>query len=65
MARPIDDTPPKSQPDDESIEARWVTLEEARALDLRSPEVIEVLQYVERGGAVHPLGMLCWEGSAW
>src|SRR5438874_2122717 len=39
VARPADRTPPKSVPDDESLEARWVTLAELALLPLRSGEV--------------------------
>lgn len=61
-ARPADDTPPKSVPDEESLEARWVTLEEAAALPLRGGEV---LRWARQGldGPVHPLSVLGREGD--
>lgn len=39
LARPKDDTPPKSTADEHSLGARWVTLEEVRRLPLRGDEV--------------------------
>lgn len=57
-AHPSDDAPPKSVPDDESLEARWLTLDEIGELPLRSPDALEWCAYVARGGAVHPLGVL-------
>jgi phosphatase NudJ len=43
LARPKDDAPPKSSADEHSLQARWVTLEEAQQLPLRGDEVIEWL----------------------
>ena len=62
-ARPADDTPPKRQPDEDSLSAAWVTLAEARSLPLRGPEVWQLFDYVARGGPVYPLQMLTAEGS--
>ena len=62
VARPSDDTPPKSQPDSESLEARWVSLEELAELPLRSPAVRELFQAVARGMPVAPLQLLGQEG---
>ncbi len=57
-ARPAGDAPPKSVADDESLGARWFTLEEARALDLRGHDVIEYIEQLERGGPVLPVRWL-------
>lgn len=65
VARPIDDTPPKSAPDEHSLEARWVTLDELDALPLRGDEVRAVFRYVASGGAVHPMSVLTAEGARW
>ncbi len=35
VARPADDTPPKRQPDEDSLGAAWVTLEELNEVPLR------------------------------
>src|SRR5580700_9630768 len=50
LARPKDATPPKSVADSESLEARWVTLDELDRLPLRGEEVRELFSYVARGG---------------
>lgn len=65
LASPTDDTPPKSEPDEESLEARWVTVEEIEelALPLRSPEVIRLFEQVQRGVTIMPMSMLTQEGG--
>ncbi len=65
VARPADDASPKSTPDEHSLEARWVTLEELDALPLRGDEVREVFQHVSAGCAVYPMGVLVPEGAPW
>lgn len=65
LARPADETPPKSIADEESLEARWVHPKELRNYDLRSEEVLEVIGYVARGGAVYPKTALTFEGAPW
>jgi len=54
----IDDTPPKSQPDEESLGAAWLTLDEIRARPLRGFELEALLEHIAKGGAVYPLDML-------
>src|SRR5262245_35294435 len=39
LAEPADDTPPKFQADEESLEAMWVTLDELADLPLRGDDV--------------------------
>ena len=42
---------PKQIPDDESVEARWVTIDEFKNLDnIRGDELIEHGEYIENGG---------------
>ncbi|HRI71290.1 MAG TPA: NUDIX hydrolase [Polyangium sp.] len=65
LARPIDDTPPKSIPDDESLEARWVHPKELSRYALRSEEVVEVINYVAGGGPVFPMMAFTYEGAPW
>lgn len=55
---PIDDTPPKASPDDESLRAGWFTLDEIRALKLRGAELIPLLESVLGGRPVFPLDLL-------
>jgi phosphatase NudJ len=62
-ARPLDDTPPKRQPDEHSLEARWVTLQEMDPLPLRGYEVREMFEYVANGGPIYPLSLLTFEGA--
>lgn len=65
VARPIDDTPPKTVADEHSLEARWVTLDELDALPLRGDEVRAVFRYVANGGAVYPMSVLTAESAPW
>jgi 8-oxo-dGTP pyrophosphatase MutT (NUDIX family) len=62
-ARPADDTPPKSVPDEESLGAVWASIDEIRALPLRKDEVLRICAHLARGGAVYPLGALTFEGA--
>lgn len=65
VARPQDDTPPKSVPDAESLEAAWVSLAELPRYPLRGDEVAEIFHYVAGGGPIFPLSLLCAEGTPW
>lgn len=64
VARPVDDTPPKSRPDEESLEARWVTLDELAALPQRGEEVAALFEEVAGSPLVMPMSMLGVEGAA-
>jgi 8-oxo-dGTP pyrophosphatase MutT (NUDIX family) len=55
---PIDDTEPKSTPDDESLGAAWLTLEELRERKLRGAELRALLEAVESGRQIFPLELL-------
>jgi phosphatase NudJ len=63
LAEPADDTPPKSEPDDESLRAEWVSLDELMDYPLRGEEVAEVFSYVASGGLVFPIELLQPEGA--
>lgn len=65
VARPADDTPPKSQPDEESLEAGWFSLEEAAQLPLRGggQEVLSLMGRVLDGAPVYPLSLIASESS--
>ncbi len=63
VARPIDDTPPKTVPDDETLGAAWVSLDEMNNYSLRGSEVRELFEYIARGGAIAPLSFLTLEGA--
>lgn len=61
--RPLDDTPPKSAPDEESLEAGWFTISEMAKLPLRGDEVVRICSFVEAGGGIAPLSFLTKEGA--
>jgi phosphatase NudJ len=62
-ASPIDDRPPRTVPDEESLGAAWVTLADLDHYPLRGDEVREILHYVADGGAIHPLSAVAFEGE--
>lgn len=62
-AHPTTETPPKSIPDDESLGAAWVSLDELANLPLRGDEVARVLTEVARGAPVYPLSLIAFEGA--
>lgn len=61
LAEPTDSTPPKSVPDEETLGAAWVRLDELDDYPLRGDEVRELFAYVA-GGAVYPPDVLQPEG---
>jgi len=65
LAEPADDSPPKSQPDDESLGAAWYTPAEASRLTLRGElEVLSILDAARTPGCpVMPLSMLHDDGG--
>lgn len=63
LARPADDTPPKSRPDEHSLEARWVTVEDLSTLRLRGREMTRLFEDVLAGAPVFPLSLLRPEGE--
>lgn len=66
FAVPQEGQRPKQVADQRSEEARWVTLEELKGWakvspGLRGPELLEWGGYVERGGVIAPIQLLCRE----
>ena len=67
-AEPTEDSPdPKTVPDGESEEARWVSLKELLELKeghpgWRGKELYNYAKYVEDGGDIHPMSLLSFEG---
>lgn len=57
-ASPRDDTPPKSVADEESLQARWLTLEEISTLPVRGSDLRALLESVAAGRAIYPLDLL-------
>jgi 8-oxo-dGTP pyrophosphatase MutT (NUDIX family) len=62
-AHPLDDTPPKRQPDEHTLKAAWVTLADMAGLPLRGPKMVSLFRYLADGGPVYPLSMLTYEGA--
>ena len=62
-ARPADDTPPKSVPDEDSLGAVWASIDDIRALPLRKDEVLRICSHLARGGPIYPLAALTFEGA--
>lgn len=58
MGSPLDDTPPKTTADDESLGAGWFTLDEIREMPLRGAELRVLLESVTQGRQVFPLDMI-------
>ena len=63
LARPRDNTPPKSKPDRDTLGAAWVTIDELDNLPLRSGSVRDLVQYVADGAPVYPLELITYEGA--
>lgn len=60
---PIDDTPPRTTADDESLGAAWLTLDELRDRPLRGSELRALLESVAAGRQVFPLDVIGHELS--
>jgi phosphatase NudJ len=65
LAEPVDDRPAKTEADEESLGAAWVSVEELAEYRLRGEEVREILRYVARGGEVYEMGVLRGEGEGY
>jgi 8-oxo-dGTP pyrophosphatase MutT (NUDIX family) len=65
LARPADGAPPKSEPDEHSLEARWVHPRALPAYPPRGQEVATIIAAVAAGVPVAPLAMLVPEGTPW
>jgi phosphatase NudJ len=64
LARPADDRPPKSEADEESLEAAWFTLADLDRIPLRGEEVRELLHAVAAGSLpIGPITLLGVEGG--
>lgn len=63
VASPVDDRPPKTTPDEHSLEARWVTLAELAALPLRGREVLDIFEAALAGAPVYPMSLITAEGA--
>ena len=63
IGSPLDDTAPKATPDEESLGAAYLTLDEIRELPLRGAELRVLLETVHGGCQVFPLDLLGTEMS--
>lgn len=63
IAHPADDTPLKTQPDEESLGAGWFTLNELETLPLRGDEVLVIFRHVDQSPHIYPLDMITYEGA--
>jgi 8-oxo-dGTP pyrophosphatase MutT (NUDIX family) len=61
LAHPENDTPPKSEPDEESLGAAWMTLEEMKKVELRGNEVWQLAESVANGASIYPLNLVTSE----
>jgi 8-oxo-dGTP pyrophosphatase MutT (NUDIX family) len=57
-AYPDSDLAPKSNADEHSVRAAWVTLDELEQMPLRGREVVDLFRYVAYGGVTYPLSVL-------
>lgn len=62
-ASPIDDRPPRATPNEESLGAAWVTLDDLPRYPLRGPDVLTLFRYVAAGGPIHPLSAVAFEND--
>jgi ADP-ribose pyrophosphatase YjhB (NUDIX family) len=58
VAHTADHRRPKSEPDEESLEARWFTLPEIAKLNLRGLEVLRLLRDVEAGAPLVSMSLI-------
>ncbi|ELR18648.1 uncharacterized protein ACA1_392940 [Acanthamoeba castellanii str. Neff] len=62
-AKPADDTPLKTVPDHEIMEAKWLTVEELKGKNLRSHEVKSIFNWAQSGTRLFPTSLLESEDS--
>jgi phosphatase NudJ len=60
---PADDTPPKQIPDEESLGAAYLSLDEIRQRPLRGGDLLPLLERLAAGQATYPLELLSCETS--
>jgi ADP-ribose pyrophosphatase YjhB (NUDIX family) len=62
LAEPSGSTEPKKEADAESLQARWVSVDELSDFSLRGPEVEQLIRYVASGGPCAPVDIIRGEG---
>lgn len=63
--KPGASTEPRREPNEHSLEAKWISMAELKSFELRGEEVREVFEFVEYGGPVAPISLLNEEGAPW
>ncbi|HEY4000715.1 MAG TPA: NUDIX hydrolase [Candidatus Xenobia bacterium] len=58
VAKPADDTPPRTTPNEHTLGAAWYSLDDMRGLDLRANDFIPLVLQVARGVPVSPVGLI-------
>ena len=58
VAEPVDESPPKRNPDEHSLQARWVRSTELDQYLLRGESVRQLIHELEAGAAISPLSVL-------
>jgi phosphatase NudJ len=56
---------PRTEPNEHTLGAKWITMAELKDYPLRGEEVRTVFEYVEHGGPVAPLSLLTLEDAPW
>jgi phosphatase NudJ len=64
-ASPADDETPRTVPNEHSLGAAWVTVEEMGSLPLRSPGVRDIAALALGGGPIYPLSLIRSENDPW
>ena len=62
LAEPSGPTEPKKEADGESLQAKWVSVDELSHLPLRGPEVEQLIRFVASGGPCAPVDIIQEEG---
>lgn len=62
---PADNETPRTVPNEFSLGAAWMTIEEMESVPMRSPGVRDTAVSVLAGGPVYPLSLLRAEGDPW
>jgi len=62
-ASPVDDRPPRTVPDQESLGAAWVSLDELGGHPLRGDDALEILRHVAGGATISPLSAVAFEAD--
>ena len=63
VGHPADDTPPKQVPDHDTLQARWVTLDELQGLPQRGYELSQLFAHVATNPPLAPVDFIIEEGS--